>query len=100
LGALLVVAGCTAGEVPDSGAGVGFGDYGDFAAERAQRDAALTGQPIGGPLVATTPEPVTTPGPNPNAVIPTSELAAAGIGASAEAPEGSAVVFPLDPVWR
>lgn len=85
LGALLVVAGCTAGEVPDSGAGVGFGDYGDFAAERAQRDAALTGQPIGGPLVATTPEPVTTPGPNPNAVIPTSELAAAGIGASAEA---------------
>lgn len=82
-GAMLIVAGCTAGEVPDSGAGVGFGDYGDFAAERARRDAALTGQPAGAPLTATAPAPETTPGPNPNEAIPTSELAAAGIGTNA-----------------
>ncbi|MEC3859964.1 hypothetical protein VK792_01585 [Mesobacterium sp. TK19101] len=29
--------------VPDSAAGVGFGDYGAYQQERAQRDAALTG---------------------------------------------------------
>lgn len=39
--AALAVAGCDT-SVPDSGAGVGFGDYGQYAAEREARDAALT----------------------------------------------------------
>ena len=82
----LFVAGCAA-PVPDSGAGVGFGDYAEFELERARREAALTGQPVGEPLTAQAPQ--TTLGPNPNSeVIPgaqpqavaTSELAAAGIG--------------------
>lgn len=73
--------------VPDSGVGVGFGDYADFELQRARREAQLSGQPIAGPLSAiprpaTATATATTPGPNPNAAIPTSELAAAGIGTS------------------
>ena len=68
--------------IPDSGAGVGFGDYADFELDRARREAQLTGQPLAGPLSATR-TPVTTAGANPNQAIPTSDLAAAGIGTSA-----------------
>lgn len=68
--------------VPDSGAGVGFGDYANFELERARREAQLRGQPIAGPLSATG-QPAAIVGANPNAVIPTSDLAAAGIGTSA-----------------
>lgn len=67
--------------VPDSGTGVGFGDYADFELDRARREALLRGQPVGAPLSASN-VPATTAGPNPNAVIPSSELAAAGIGTS------------------
>ena len=83
--ALAVAVACTPAPqaVPDSGAGVGFGDYASFELDRARREALLNGQPIGGPLSATRPPPATTAGPNPNAVIPSSELAAAGIGTSA-----------------
>ncbi|EPX83798.1 hypothetical protein ruthe_02595 [Rubellimicrobium thermophilum DSM 16684] len=34
--------------IPDSGAGVGFGDYAQYELERARREAALTGAPAGG----------------------------------------------------
>lgn len=61
--ALVAVAGCT-GQVPDSGAGVGFNDYAAYELERLEREAALTGQPIGAPLTAQVPQ--TTVGPNPN----------------------------------
>lgn len=78
--AFVAIAGCTAPPVPDSGAGVGFSDYGDFELERARREAALSGAPVGGPLTATR-VPPTSPGPNPNPqAIPSSDLAAAGIG--------------------
>ncbi|MEL6640920.1 MAG: hypothetical protein AAFP98_06340 [Pseudomonadota bacterium] len=89
--ACLLVAGCTA-PVPDSGAGVGFGDYAEFELERARREAELTGQPLGGPLSAQGPQ--TSLGPNPNTdVIPgaegqtvtTNDLAAAGIGVGPDA---------------
>lgn len=92
----VVVAGC-AGPVPDSGAGVGFNDYAEYELERAQRDAALTGQPIGTPLTAQAPQ--TTLGPNPNTdVIPgaedsavsSEELAALGIGGAAADPSAPA----------
>ena len=80
--AIAAVAACAPPPVPDSGTGVGFGDYADFELQRARREAQLNGQPIGGPLSATR-VPATTAGANPNAVIPSSELAAAGIGTSA-----------------
>ena len=86
--ACVALAGCTAPPVPDSGAGVGFNDYGDFELERARREAALTGNPVGGPLSATR-LPQTTAGPNPNPqAIPSSDLAAAGIGVGANGTSG------------
>lgn len=89
--AALALAACevTPPAVPDSGRGVGFGDYADFELDRARREAQLAGQSIGAPLSATrqpTPiaaAPATSAGANPNAAIPTSELAAAGIGGGA-----------------
>ncbi len=87
LGVALFVAGCAAPPVPDSGAGVGFGDYADFELDRARRDAQLSGQPVGAPLSASS-LPQTTPGPNPNPNgIASSDLAAAGIGVTQ--PDGS-----------
>ena len=80
LGVVGFVAGC-AQQVPDSGAGVGFSDYAQYELDRAQREAALTGVPATtGTFVGTAPIgqsglPVT-PG-----AIPTTDLAAAGIGA-------------------
>ena len=77
----VVMAACTSQPVPDSGAGVGsgvgFGDYADYELQRLRREAELTGRPLGAPPVG---QPQTTVGPNPNAAIPSSELAAAGIG--------------------
>lgn len=95
--AILAVAGCTA-EVPDSGAGAGagpgFGDYAQYELDRARREAALSGQPVGSPLSATTAQ--TSLGPNPNvAAVPgasgvtSSDLAAAGIGSASGAPVSS-----------
>ncbi len=72
LGAVLsAVAGCSA-EVPDSGAGVGFNDYALYEVDRARREAALTGN--GTVLTVPAPQSVST------AAIPSSQLAAAGIG--------------------
>jgi hypothetical protein len=94
--AIVALAACevTPPAVPDSGVGVGFGDYADFELDRARREAQLTGQPIGAPLSATrqpvvaTTQPTTIAGANPNQAIPTSDLAAAGIGANAAAAGG------------
>lgn len=84
LGVVGILAGCQA-RVPDSGQGVGFGDYAQYELERAQREAALTGvpattgtfvgtSPIGTGLIGATGLPAA-PG-----AIPSSDLAAAGIG--------------------
>ncbi len=80
LGALVLTTACVQ-EVPDSGAGVGFGDYAEYELQRAQREAALNGTgstAIGPPQVISE--------ENPSQAIPSSELAAAGIGAGSGAP--------------
>jgi hypothetical protein len=43
--AALTLAAC-AGPVPDSGAGVGFGDYSEYQRQQAEREATLTGTAI------------------------------------------------------
>ncbi len=59
-----MIAACTPA-VPDSGAGVGFNDYTEFAQERAARDAELTGTtvlpPAGGQTVTPVQTTVSTP---------------------------------------
>ncbi len=47
--ALLGLAGCEP-SIPDSGAGVGFGNYTDFQKQQAQRDAALEGEALPAPM--------------------------------------------------
>lgn len=74
---LLVLTACAAQQVPDSGAGVGFGDFADYELERAQREAALRGQPLSAS------DPIL---PNAGGAAPISsgELAAAGIDNSGD----------------
>jgi hypothetical protein len=80
LGIIGLVAGCQQ-PVPDSGQGVGFNDYAQYELDRAQREAALTGVPATtGTFVGTAPIGSTALPATPGA-IPTSDLAAAGIGA-------------------
>lgn len=95
LGTLGLALAACAPRVPDSGTGVGFSDYAQFERDQLQREAALAG--------ATGGFPVAQPGlPAPNAVtagaIPSTDLAAAGIGG---APLGAPVVggfqVPQDP---
>lgn len=47
--ALMGLAACEP-TIPDSAAGVGFGDYSDFQRQQAQRDAALAGEALPAPL--------------------------------------------------
>lgn len=68
---LLALAACDQ-QVPNSGEGVGFNDYAQYEIERAQREAALRGEPVGA-------SGATTPVLPPAAGVSTSELAAAGI---------------------
>jgi hypothetical protein len=96
---LATLAACAPAPVPNSGAGVGFNDYATFELQRAQREAALT-SPAGRTAQSTAPTSAIQP---PSAVqtqaIPSSQLAAAGIGqsqASAGAPL-SVVNTGLDP---
>jgi hypothetical protein len=84
---LLALAACDQ-QVPNSGQGVGFNDYAQYEIERAQREAALRG----GPATA-----ANTPILPPAVGVSTAELAAAGINtggdtATADTPDGSAVV--------
>ena len=90
----LLLAGCGAPPVPDSGAGVGFTDYSQYELERAQREAALTGA-AAGTLPATTYPPA---GAVPPGGIPTSALAAAGIGVSpvTTGPIGAPMAAPMN----
>jgi hypothetical protein len=82
LGVIGVLAGCQQ-QVPDSGQGVGFNDYAQYELDRAQREAALTGVPATtGSFVGSAPIGATTLPATPGA-IPSSDLAAAGIGAQA-----------------
>jgi hypothetical protein len=80
--------------VPDSGAGVGFGDYESFLrqqeAERRAREAQLTGQVTVLPPERTGAPPATGEGP-----ITEGELAAAGIGGG---PAGAPSGVPASPV--
>lgn len=83
---LLALVAC-AQQVPNSGEGVGFNDYAQYEIERAQREAALRGEPVG----------ADTPVLPPAAGVSTSDLAAAGINtgddaAVTSAPDGSAEV--------
>lgn len=74
--AMLVGVTACAPTVPDSGAGVGFGDYDAYQNQLAQRDALLTtGQPILPPEPTAAAEGVQS-----------SELAAVGIGAEPQTP--------------
>ncbi|OJI94039.1 hypothetical protein LY10_01943 [Planktotalea frisia] len=75
LGALVALSACSP-TIPDSGAGVGFGDYNEFERAQAARDAALTG---GGAL------------PPPQAVSSES-LAPAAASGIAQATSGQATV--------
>lgn len=83
----LSVAGCVTQPVPDSGRGVGFGTAEDFARQQAARDAALAGS---GSTTFDAPPPVQTQ------AIPSSELAAAGIGArQPQQPQSQQIGAPL-----
>lgn len=81
LGAFVVVSACNS-SVPDSGAGVGFNDYSQYEIERAQREAALSGNAVTGPLSAGT---LSAP-----SAVSTTELQSAGIGAAVDAAEAAA----------
>ncbi len=78
--AVLALAACGAPQrVPDSGAGVGFGDYAEYELQRARREAQLRGaEPATAPVL---PRAMTGAAPAPGAVS-SSDLAAAGIGAA------------------
>jgi hypothetical protein len=90
--ATVALAACavTPSVVPDSGRGVGFGDYADFELDRARREAQVTGQGIGGPLSALR-TPVSTETTDSTQAIATSDLAAAGIGTSVAAGGGDII---------
>lgn len=78
-----VLAGCTTQPVPDSGQGVGYSpSFSQFEIDRARRELQLAGTPAQAPLA-------TAPGG-----IPSSQLAAAGIGAApvANAPLGAGTI--------
>lgn len=86
---LAALAAC-APTVPDSGAGVGFDSYGEYEAQRALREAELTGSQPG---VATSSSSGTS-----TAVISSEELAAAGLPAASASTSGSsAVITPAAP---
>ncbi len=72
-GALLALAACGGPQVPDSGAGVGFGDYASYEVERARREAMLAGD---APLTGPAPQTIDAGGP----AITSQELSAVGIG--------------------
>ena len=83
--AIAVLAACET-PVPDSGAGVGFGDYDQYREQRLRRNEVLQGS--GSTVFPTAPvvsaelipsATIATPGPTTQA-IPASDLAAAGIG--------------------
>lgn len=75
--AAMALAGCQS-RVPASNAGVGFGDYADYEIARAQAEAGVATAPTA---------PLTAPG-----AIGTSDLAAAGIGATAPGTDADAAL--------
>ncbi len=89
---IFALSACSSG-VPDSGAGVGFNDYAQYEVERAQREAALTGTSTGAPLGAGQAAPLAAAQPVATNAIPSSQLAAAGIGTG-----GTTAPLPAAPV--
>lgn len=87
--AILALAACEP-KVPDSGAGVGFGNYADYqydlAQERAAREAQLTGTTTVRPPEATG---APSPGAVPSSGVTSADLAAAGIGPAQSAPSAA-----------
>ncbi len=86
LASMVALAACGSSQPPQRG--VGFNDYADFELERARREAALSA-PRGG--IVPPPQVTTIPGrsspvPQPAGAIPSSDLAAAGIGQTATQP--------------
>ena len=78
--ALMGVAACNP-QIPDSGAGVGFDDYASYEAERAARDAQLSGT-----ARATASAPIVPPARNddPNAALASEAMAAIGVAGPAD----------------
>ncbi len=76
IGAVLVLSACASRPVPDSGAGVGFGDYQEYEIQRARREAELRGDIPSGPVVA----PGTDPLGGNEGFVTTNDLNQAGIG--------------------
>ncbi len=97
LASVVALTACGSSQPPQQG--VGFNDYADFELERARREAALSsprGTIVPPPQVTTIPgrsSPVTQPG----AAIPSSDLAAAGIGGTATQPVQTPVNTGIDP---
>lgn len=92
---VLALAGCDP-EVPDSAAGVGFRDYGEYLSEqsaiRAERDAQLASANLGAPEATGAP---TAGGATPPQGVSAADLAAAGIGVSEDTP---ATAVPSQPI--
>lgn len=90
MGAALALAACAAPPVPDSGSGVGFGDYQQYELERAQREAELRG--------TTPPAPVVAPGADPlsgsDGVVTSADLTQAGIGGDSGVTEARTPTLP------
>lgn len=91
---VLALGACGTQTVPDSGSSVGFSDYAQYELERAQREAALQGQPAptlsnNGAMVPPSSAARPTAGAN---TISTTELVAAGINTGAAAQTDTPVV--------
>ncbi|WP_141134811.1 hypothetical protein [Tropicimonas sediminicola] len=91
--AILSLAACEP-QVPDSGAGVGFGSYSEYQYQMAQERAARNAQ-LSGTTTVRAPEATGAPSPTavPSTGVTSADLAAAGIG-SAQAAPGSTAITP------
>ncbi len=80
IGAAMALSACSSRPVPDSGTGVGFGDYSEYELQRARREAALRGDAgFTGATVAAPTSAAVVQGSSSGGVS-TSDLASAGIG--------------------
>ncbi|WP_281983891.1 hypothetical protein [Thalassorhabdomicrobium marinisediminis] len=93
LGVGIVTLAACAPQVPDSGAGVGFGDYAQYEVERAQREAALRGvePPAAQAIVPPTATSAPTAQSQDDGGVTSADLAAAGINTQAAASPTPAV---------
>lgn len=93
IGAFGISLAACAPQVPTTGQGVGFGDYNQYEADRARREAALAGGNAAGTFNAGPATGATAPLTG-GSVISQSELAAVGIGGAGGAPLAPGVSDP------